>query len=57
MDSKALPAGQVKHLAGGVYRWAAAGMPMIGDYDGSGAGRTPGAAEEPTGTAIGGNKN
>lgn len=56
VESQALPAGQVKHLGGGVFRWAAAGLPMVGEYDGSGAGRTPGAAEAPTGAFVDGKK-
>ncbi|KAL4448389.1 hypothetical protein ABPG75_005608 [Micractinium tetrahymenae] len=45
----ALPAERVLHLDGGVYGWYRAGMPMDGEYDGTGAGRTPNTAETPTG--------
>lgn len=48
--SEGMPADRVLHLDGGVYRYAAAGMPMTGEYDGSNAGRTPNVAEKPTGT-------
>lgn len=40
----ALPVERVQHLSGGIYAWASAGLPMIGEYDGSAAGRTPAAA-------------
>lgn len=44
VTSGALPADRVKHLTGGVFSWNAAGLPMVGDYDASAAGRTPAAA-------------
>lgn len=39
----------VKHLAGGVYGWYSADLPMFGKYDKSNVGRTPNAAVEPKG--------
>ena len=51
--SECMPADRVLHLDGGVYRYAAAGMPMTGEYDGSNAGRTPNVAEKPTGAWLG----
>lgn len=44
-----LPAERVKHLDGGVFRWFAAGLPMVGEYDASNAGKTPNTAEKPSG--------
>ena len=49
-----MAADRVLHLEGGVYRYAAAGLPMTGDYDGSNAGRTPNVAQKPTGAGPGG---
>ncbi|KAI7837943.1 hypothetical protein COHA_008249 [Chlorella ohadii] len=49
LTSSGLGASQVKHLAGGVYGYANSGLPMVGEYDGSGAGRTPAVAEKPSG--------
>ena len=54
VTSKVLSAEKVLHLDGGVYRWAAAGLPMVGEYDGSNAGRTPNVAEKPAGEWAGG---
>ena len=44
--------GEVVHLAGGLLSWYQAGLPIKGEYDASGAGRTPNAAEAPTGDFI-----
>lgn len=49
---KALEKGQMKdvaHLDGGVYNWFKSGLPMIGEYDTGNVGRTPNAANAPTG--------
>lgn len=54
MTNDALPASRVKHLEGGVFRWNAAGLPMVGEYDASNAGKTPASAERPTGDYIDG---
>ena len=44
----------VVHLDGGVYRWFNEGLPMVGEYDGSNAGRTPQIAAKPSGFYIDG---
>ncbi|KAI3426298.1 hypothetical protein D9Q98_008671 [Chlorella vulgaris] len=54
VTNDALPASRVKHLEGGVFRWNAAGLPMVGEYDASNAGKTPASAERPTGDYING---
>jgi 3-mercaptopyruvate sulfurtransferase SseA len=54
VTNDALPASRVKHLEGGVFRWNAAGLPMVGEYDASNAGKTPASAERPTGDYIDG---
>ena len=41
VSSGSLPANRVQHLAGGVYGWFGAGLPMVGEYDASAAGTTP----------------
>lgn len=46
--SDTVPAGRVMHLDGGVFRWWNAGLPMVGNYDPSNAGRTPAAASSST---------
>lgn len=49
LATSALPADRVLHLEGGVFGWYKSGMPMDGEYDGTGSGRTPNTAETPTG--------
>ncbi|EFN56190.1 hypothetical protein CHLNCDRAFT_144920 [Chlorella variabilis] len=56
VTSKVLPAERVKHLDGGVFRWFAAGLPMVGEYDASNAGKTPNTAEKPSGRFIDGSE-
>ncbi len=49
---QAIEKGQLKnvaHLDGGVYNWYKNGLPMIGEYDTGNVGRTPNAANAPTG--------
>lgn len=47
LSTGSVPADRVMHLDGGVYAWYRSGMPMTGEYDGAGAGRTPAAADAP----------
>ena len=39
----------VAHLDGGVYNWYKSGLPMTGEYNTGNVGRTPNAANAPTG--------